>query len=75
MYVTAGLQDGDLVSLTALDSTFAGATVNIVSSTKTNAASEPTGKTETLPELTSDTGSSDSTISESSQIVTQSNAG
>lgn len=74
MYVTAGLQDGDLVSLTALDSTFAGATVNIVSSTKTNAASEPTGKTETLPELTSDTGSSDSTISESSQIVTQSNA-
>ena len=36
MYVTAGLENGDLVSLTALDSTFAGAAVNIVSRTSTN---------------------------------------
>ena len=36
MFVTAGLENGDLVSLTALDSTFAGATVNIVSRTSTN---------------------------------------
>ncbi|MEH6567993.1 MAG: efflux RND transporter periplasmic adaptor subunit [Halioglobus sp.] len=36
MYVTAGLENGDLVSLTALDSTFAGSTVNIVSRTSTS---------------------------------------
>jgi RND family efflux transporter MFP subunit len=36
MFVTAGLENGDLVSLTALDSTFSGATVNIVSRTSTN---------------------------------------
>ena len=36
MYVTAGLENGDLVSLTALDSTFSGSTVNIVSRTSTS---------------------------------------
>jgi RND family efflux transporter MFP subunit len=36
MYVTAGLENGDLVSLTALDSTFTHATVEIMSRTATN---------------------------------------
>ncbi|MEH6582372.1 MAG: efflux RND transporter periplasmic adaptor subunit [Halioglobus sp.] len=36
MYITAGLENGDLVSLTALDSTFTGATVDIISSTPSN---------------------------------------
>lgn len=51
MYVTAGLESGDLVSLTALDSTFAGATVNIVSrtstkTTKPNIPSPPPARSE-----------------------------
>ncbi len=75
MYVTAGLQDGDLVSLTALDSTFAGATVSVVSRTKTNAASEPSGDTAILPELADKSRNSDNTASGSSQITTQSDAG
>lgn len=46
MFVTAGLNDGDLVSLTALGSTFATATVNIVSRTRTDAIRDPSAKPE-----------------------------
>lgn len=54
MYVTAGLQDGDLVSLTALDSTFASAKVNIVSRTKTNATTLDLGEPIVLSEVADD---------------------
>jgi RND family efflux transporter MFP subunit len=67
MYATAGLKDGDLVSLTALDSTFAGATVDIVSQTRTNAVEEPPVTPETLTELADDSAAA----SEVSQTNTQ----
>ena len=40
IYVSAGLNDGDLVSLTSLDATFAGATVKIISPTTTTPVDE-----------------------------------
>lgn len=48
MYVTSGLENGDLVSLTALDNTFSGATVNIVSTTPTNLRKPDRGVGDTL---------------------------
>lgn len=75
MYVTAGLQDGDLVSLTALDSTFAGATVDIVSRTKTNTRTQGQGESTVLPELADDTDRSAATALENPQSTVQSNAG
>ncbi|MBE9538197.1 MAG: efflux RND transporter periplasmic adaptor subunit, partial [Proteobacteria bacterium] len=40
IYVSAGLNDGDLVSLTSLDATFSGAPVKIISQTTTTPAGE-----------------------------------
>ena len=44
VYVSAGLNEGELVSLTSLDASFAGAAVNIISVTPTDELSEPTGQ-------------------------------
>ena len=44
VYVSAGLNEGELVSLTSLDASFAGAAVNIISVTPTDELSEPTSQ-------------------------------
>jgi len=50
MYVTAGLEAGDLVSLTALDTSFAGATVDIVSKKPTDIRPPDTNAPGAIPE-------------------------
>ena len=51
VYISAGLDEGDLVALTMLDNSFAGAEVTIVSSTPSDRLDEQ-GKVRTSPELT-----------------------
>ena len=72
MYVTAGLENGDLVSLTALDNTFARATVNIVSRTPSNVRKLDENMPAVLPESNRD--SSNSTLSDSTQAAAQTQA-
>jgi RND family efflux transporter MFP subunit len=57
IYVTAGLDDGDLVSLTVLDNSFDGATVEVVTTTPSNQLERrpprtPPGSTPLRPEST-----------------------
>jgi len=75
MYVTAGLQDGDLVSLTALDSNFAGAKVNIVSRTKTGAGTPLPDDPVILPELAEDSASTAAKAPQIPQNDSHSDAG
>ena len=44
IYISAGLDEGDRVSLTSLDASFAGVKVKIMSSTPTTALDEPVGR-------------------------------
>lgn len=55
IYVSGGLDDGDLVSLTSLDASFAGARVEIKSTTPTDTLREPVNKPETRIPETEDT--------------------
>ncbi|MFK8050220.1 MAG: efflux RND transporter periplasmic adaptor subunit [Halioglobus sp.] len=75
MYVTAGLQDGDLVSLTALDSNFAGAKVNIVSRTKTGAGTQLPDDPVILPELAEDSANTAAKAPQIPQTDSHSDAG
>ena len=61
VYISAGLNEGDLVSLTSLDASFAGAKVEILSSTPTNLLFDPTQQApaqqaERTEEITAATG-------------------
>jgi RND family efflux transporter MFP subunit len=75
MYVTAGLENGDLVSLTALDNTFAGATVDIVSRTPTNIRLPDKSSPDALPGKVIETGTRAVTASQEPQPGTGADAG
>jgi RND family efflux transporter MFP subunit len=77
MYVTAGLQNGDLVSLTALDSTFTHATVEIMSRTPSNqrASDNSDQFSPTEPEALIDSELPISTAAEETADQAETNAG
>ena len=64
VFVSAGLEPGDLVSLTALDNSFTGALVEVVSQTTTDLL--PGTEAETTPETDGTSGSNSIRIAEES---------
>lgn len=73
MYVTAGLENGDLVSSTALDGTFAGATVKIISRTSTNSkkAITPSSQSADFEPTAPEVGDADSAVTASKPDIVE----
>jgi RND family efflux transporter MFP subunit len=71
MYVTAGLENGDLVSLTALDSNFSGATVEIISRVPSNVRKPDSTDHEALSAAAADKTSDTLSRAESSATASE----